>query len=1233
MLTRDLFKKLLRFGIVGIIVMVAFMGMNAGLSRYLGIGKMAAFFLAYPPALCLHFLLNKRWTFESKAAASRKQVGEYLVMVATTLVIQWIVFAAVTARWPLVPGWLGAGAANAAQMAVSFLAMQRRVFAQRQQQASPPPEGTVVLGLGYPLVIATAAIFVAACSFYGWSLDPEVKAFALAASSPDYYARLARGLIQGHLYMDVALPAHLPRFEKGVLPEGVPFLLDASFYRGHYYLYFGVAPALVLFLPVRLLFGADLPQRLAILILCAAGFAFLIAAAAEVRRRWFPRSSGLAWIAAVLLLGFGTMVPAVVRRGEFYEVAATGAFCFWAGMMWCLVRAAVGNASGSWLAAASAFAGCAIGSRPEVALGAVLVLPVSALWFWAREGGKRSSGGVLRLLLAGGIPSACVIAGLAWYNYARFGDPAEFGHTYQVGSAQAGFASARYFWHNLRIYYLAPPVWSWYFPYVSPAIEGSRPSGYFGVENAHGEWIFLPFVALIGIPMAVAGLGRFRKHGLTLVCLALGLWFLGNLACLCCIGVRSNRYMLGFHPALALGSAVAVIALGEARGLRGRLVAGASILWALAAVAFNLGASFETQRFFRDFYPESFERVAALCNRLAWPLQSVLGEAPGRQRVAITFPTGVPGKIENILTTGSMNFSDELDLVYDSETTARFILFHSNMGSIEGEPFTFVPGRRYVADLSLGMLYPPFGHPWYGSLADGAQRWLKAHNTISLDGKRAFEGDAPSVDGQVGRKDWGKARPLDLATNGFSGSIEAMGPLPLDREVLEQHRLANGPVRLRVRFPADHEGLVDPLLTVGNYKNFNIIRVRYLDSRHIVFGLDGQGSGVVESEPVALDYAVDHTVEIFMDSLEADPEIQRDDALGRVTVHFDGQLVLSQRQLLAHISNYEVLIGARNWFGNSTRMIFGGRILSSERRAVLRSEIADSLRSHGAVEVGLRLPSGRWGVTEPIVSRGSAAEGECVFVRYESARSIVFGYDHRGFGAVYSEPIPVDYGTDHHLEICLGALLPEGDFGRRRLRLLLDGQEVLDAPVVFVADKKAPVRIGRNDGLSSACTPQFTGIFTSLSWKESIAPSRILGMAAPMELTLQLPQGRTGASEPLLEAGVTGAADSIYVIYSSPTSVRFGLDRWGIESRLTGPVSVDYSKPVRLRISYGPVFPANDTRSNRILIVCDGRTVMDERLEFSGAASSRRFIGANPLQMSTSGPEFTGKILAVEAVR
>jgi putative flippase GtrA len=127
--SRALVQKLVRFGVVGALVAAVFMGLNWLFGH--AVGKQAAFLLAYPPALAVHFCLNKWWTFEQRQAATRRQVGEYLAMIAITFLIQWAVFGALS-HWTRLPAWLEAGLANAAQVAVTFGFMQVRIFGARR---------------------------------------------------------------------------------------------------------------------------------------------------------------------------------------------------------------------------------------------------------------------------------------------------------------------------------------------------------------------------------------------------------------------------------------------------------------------------------------------------------------------------------------------------------------------------------------------------------------------------------------------------------------------------------------------------------------------------------------------------------------------------------------------------------------------------------------------------------------------------------------------------------------------------------------------------------------------------------------------------------------------------------------------------------------------------------------------------------------------------------------------
>ena len=123
---QEFILKLLRFGLVGGTVTLVQMGLTKVFTGWWGDQK--GYLIAYPFALTVHFLLNKWWTFGSKRRDSAKQVSEYLVMAGVTFLIQWGIYSAVVKFTPITPAFASL-IANAAQMAITYVAMDRRIFA------------------------------------------------------------------------------------------------------------------------------------------------------------------------------------------------------------------------------------------------------------------------------------------------------------------------------------------------------------------------------------------------------------------------------------------------------------------------------------------------------------------------------------------------------------------------------------------------------------------------------------------------------------------------------------------------------------------------------------------------------------------------------------------------------------------------------------------------------------------------------------------------------------------------------------------------------------------------------------------------------------------------------------------------------------------------------------------------------------------------------------------------
>lgn len=123
---QEFIMKLLRFGLVGGTVTLVLMGLTKLFTGWWG--NQVGFLVAYPFALTLHFLLNKWWTFGSQRRDNARQVSEYLLMAGVTFLIQWAIYSLVIHYTRITPAFATV-IANAAQMVITFVAMDRRVFA------------------------------------------------------------------------------------------------------------------------------------------------------------------------------------------------------------------------------------------------------------------------------------------------------------------------------------------------------------------------------------------------------------------------------------------------------------------------------------------------------------------------------------------------------------------------------------------------------------------------------------------------------------------------------------------------------------------------------------------------------------------------------------------------------------------------------------------------------------------------------------------------------------------------------------------------------------------------------------------------------------------------------------------------------------------------------------------------------------------------------------------------
>jgi tetratricopeptide (TPR) repeat protein len=410
-------------------------------------------------------------------------------------------------------------------------------------------------------LLSAALLVVAAIYLFLGGMGDTDRGNAVAGDAP--YNLLSRGLLSGHLYLAKEAPAFLATLGNPYDPAANaaardPYgyhLSDLSYYRGRMYMYFGVAPALLVFIPWHLLTGHWLPQWMGVVLLCMAGLAVNLSTIGAVRARVFPGSAP--WMPAVLalILGLASYAPLLLSSADMWEVPVAMGYFSAAVALRCLWQAYEHpQAPAKWLGLASAAFGVAFASRPNELPGAlVLLLP-----FAIREIRVNP-----RAWAATIVPATLCGAGVALYNGARFGSPFEFGTRYMLVGARYILPhqfSAAYFWTNVHKYLFQRVDWSWVFPFTHESAVGTVPAGYAGTQHISGVLVENPVLwAVLAVPFFIKL--RIPCRSFVLLCVSAAWVAFSSLFLLLFLVGANARYQLEFVPELALLAALGVLAL------------------------------------------------------------------------------------------------------------------------------------------------------------------------------------------------------------------------------------------------------------------------------------------------------------------------------------------------------------------------------------------------------------------------------------------------------------------------------------------------------------------------------------------------------------------------------------------------------------------------------------------------------------------------------------------------
>ena len=383
------------------------------------------------------------------------------------------------------------------------------------------------------IVIELVVFATVAASFTVQGPDKNIVDYPLTQPVDyyDIYVQTFDAFEKGQLNIDFDPPAGLAELdnpydfsERQAAGLEDQFLWDRAYFNGKYYSYFGVVPIFTNYYPIYWITGSVPTCDTVIAINGALATLFLALAILAVIRVYCPDAKLLLVAATIIACSVLSYIPILMNYGFMYNVACITALMFLSLSLWSGFTATVASGKKKYILyfVSGLALGLTAGSRPIIAVCAALMIPR----FIAVLADKKQK--ILSRGLQAGtfmVPLLAVVAGILYYNYARFGSPLDFGAAYQltVGDIHNMKMSLSAFPLSIYYFFLIPARQTELFPYfdLSNNIIANAEAYRYTVLNA--GLFFFPFILLsyfMFIPAITAKrdkYGALRAKGISII--------------------------------------------------------------------------------------------------------------------------------------------------------------------------------------------------------------------------------------------------------------------------------------------------------------------------------------------------------------------------------------------------------------------------------------------------------------------------------------------------------------------------------------------------------------------------------------------------------------------------------------------------------------------------------------------------------------------------------------------
>ena len=356
--------------------------------------------------------------------------------------------------------------------------------------------------------ITIFSILVIALSyFYVVNINEKLIKDSPLMDNYNQYYKLTESLAHGKLYLEeepsklltsMKNPYDSKAREKIMNEKGSFYRWDNAYYKGKYYVYFGVVPVVMTLLPYYLITGSHLQIYILTYIITVITVMGIFLLLKEITKRYFKGIPFMVYL--ILSIFMSASLIGVVEYPTVYNIPVLFSLMFvFYGLYFMISSIEKDKINTLKIFLGSLFLALVAGCRPQLLVSSFLLVPI----FWDSVFKERTlfSKKSIKQTIALLFPYVVVAILLMSYNYLRFGSVVDFGANYNLTGndmTRRGFHFDR-IGYGIFVLLFQGPVLNAVFPFLGSTLLGNNYMGITVEEVSFGGLFATNLLLVLGL--------------------------------------------------------------------------------------------------------------------------------------------------------------------------------------------------------------------------------------------------------------------------------------------------------------------------------------------------------------------------------------------------------------------------------------------------------------------------------------------------------------------------------------------------------------------------------------------------------------------------------------------------------------------------------------------------------------------------------------------------------------